>query len=161
METTDRPTRIRQLLATGAAFGVAATVVNAAVYAVGNASGVDYIAKTKDSGPEFVQLHHVVSLSVISFAIGLAVAVVAAKVSRRGLRALPAVGAVIAVASTAMDLGIDASATAKITLALMHLVIGAAYVAALRVAGTRRPAAVVAPTTAQPTTADVTAPVAA
>jgi hypothetical protein len=59
---------------------------------------------------------------------------------RPGYRALQVVGAVIAVASIAMDLPIDGSPAAKLLLASMHLVTGAGYVVALEVAASSSPA---------------------
>jgi hypothetical protein len=160
--TNSKKHSVRRLLGLGAVAGVAATVVNAVVYVVGNAAGVDYIAEEKASGPVFVQLRHVVSLSLISFAIGLAAAVVVTVLRRRGLRSLQVVGAVLGVATIAMDFGIDASAAAKITLGAMHLVVAAAYVAAVQAVRTQR-AAVEAPATLTPApvAAVAVAPVAA
>jgi hypothetical protein len=134
--TTDtnatKGSRVRQLLTVGAVAGVAATVVNATVYGLGRAAGVDYVAQRDASGIDRIQLQHVVSLSVISFVIGLAAAAVVVKLRRRGLRALQVLGVVLAVATTYGDFGIDGSAAAKVTLILMHLVVGAAYVVTLQ-----------------------------
>jgi hypothetical protein len=139
--TADTPASghpVRRLLKVGAVAAVTATVVNAVVYSVGNAAGVDYIAEQKASGPVWIKLQHVVSLSLIAFAIGLAAAVVVTALRRRGLRALQVVGAVLGVATVAMDFGIDASAAAKITLGAMHLVVGASYVAAVGIVRSHR-----------------------
>ena len=126
-----KASRTRQLLSTGALAGVAATAVNAVVYGLGRAAGVDYVAQRHASGVDRIQIQHVVSLSVISFAIGLAAALVATRV-RRGLPGLQVLGVVVALVSTYGDFGIDGSTAAKVTLITMHLVVGVAYVATLQ-----------------------------
>ncbi len=151
--------RIRRLLAVGAVAGVAATVVNATVYGLGRAAGVDYVAKSDAGGVDRIQLQHVMSLSVMSFVVGLAAAAVVVKRRRRGLRTLQVLGAVLAVATTYGDFGIDGSTAAKVTLIAMHLVVGAAYVATLqrvrvRAAGEQ---AVAGPAVASPELAAVAA----
>jgi len=125
--------RVRRVLRVGAVAGVAATAVNAVVYGLGRAAGVDYVAQRDASGVDRIQLQHVVSLSVISFAIGLLAAAVATRADRpRVLRGLQVLGAGLAVVTTYGDFGIDGSAAAKVTLIAMHLVVGAAYVVTLR-----------------------------
>jgi hypothetical protein len=154
---TDQGSRVRHLLTVGAVAGVAATVVNATVYGLGRAAGVDYVAQRDASGVDRIQLQHVVSLSVISFVVGLAAAAVVVKLHRRGLRALQVVGVVLAVATTYADFGIDGSAAAKVTLMLMHLVVGAAYVVALQRVRSAHEQAVAASAVAQPELAPVAA----
>ena len=78
-----------------------------------------------------------VSFSLQTFAVGLVAALIASRLRRPSLRSLQVLGGVVAVASMAMDVPIDASPAAKATLAVMHLVVGAAYVASLQLA--RRP----------------------
>jgi hypothetical protein len=129
---TTKGSRTRQLLSTGAVAGVAATAVNAAVYGLGRAGGIDYVAQRDASGVDRIQIQHVVGLSVTAFVIGLAAALVVGRVRRAGLKGLQALGVVVALVSTYGDFGIDGSTAAKVTLISMHLVVGAAYVAALQ-----------------------------
>jgi hypothetical protein len=125
--------RIPHLLRVGAIGALVATVVNASIYASGRAADVAYVITRDGSGAQSVHLRDVVSLSLISFAIGLVAAVIAVRLGR-GLRALAALGAVLAVISTWSDFTIDGNGAAKVTLASMHLVVGIAYVASLRLA---------------------------
>ncbi len=124
----------RRILGLGVAAAVGAVAVNAAIYGLGRAAGLSFVASTTASGPQHILLQHVVSLTLMTFAVGLVAALIADKLRRPGLRALQAVGAVVAVVSIVMDLSIDSTVAAKATLALMHLVVGAAYVAALDIA---------------------------
>jgi hypothetical protein len=125
--------RIRQLLRVGALGAVIATVVNAAIYATGRAAGVAYVVTRDSGGTQSVHLRDVVSLSLMSFAVGLLAALVAARVGR-GLRVLAVLGAALAVVSTWSDFTIDGNGAAKLTLASMHLVVGIVYVASVRLA---------------------------
>ncbi|HEX3542324.1 MAG TPA: DUF6069 family protein [Acidimicrobiales bacterium] len=121
----------RRLLTVGAAAVSAATATNAVLYAAARAAGVNYTL-TQGSTTGLIHLHDVVSLSVFTFAVGLAAAAAARPLGRPSLRALQILGAVIAVASISMDVSVHGAATARVSLAAMHLVVGAAYVAALR-----------------------------
>jgi uncharacterized protein DUF6069 len=128
----------RRLLGLGGIAAIGATSVNAAIYGIGRVAGLSFVASTTAAGPQHILLQHVVTLTLMTFAVGLVAALVADKIRRRGLRALQTVGAVVAVASIVMDVSIDSTVAAKATLALMHLVVGAAYVAALELARTAR-----------------------
>jgi hypothetical protein len=90
------------------------------------------------SGPQNVQLKDVVSLSVMSFALGIVAVAAATKLRRPSLRTMQILGAVLAVVSTWGDFTIDGTVAAKATLAPMHFVVGAAFIAVLRVAESRR-----------------------
>ena len=139
METSKRHPQGQGFLATGAIGAAVATAVNIAIYGIGRAAGVDYIL-TETSR---VRVPDVVILSLMSFAIGLVAAAVAARWDR-GLRALQVVGAALAVISTWGDFTIDGSGAATATLALMHLVVGAVYVTTLEGVRSRVTTAVVA-----------------
>lgn len=134
----------RRLLAVGSVAAVAAATVNAAVYGLARAADVSFVVSGAKPGQDQVLLQHVLSLSLFSFAAGIAASLIVARLRRPSLRALQVLGAVLAVLSTAMDLQIE-SAVGAVTLASMHLVVGAAYVASLR--------------RVQQTTVPVTAPV--
>ena len=145
----------RRLLGSATIAGLAAVSVNAAIYAVGRAADVEFIAKQAASGPDHIRLVHVVQLTVMAFAVGVVAALVVNRVRRTGLPSLVVLGGVIAVASTVMDVSIDSAVSAKLLLASMHLVTGLAYVVALRSAGVRRtsrPVDAVAAPSAQPVT---------
>jgi uncharacterized protein DUF6069 len=131
-------TRARRLLAVGVIGAVAGTVVNAGIYGIGRAADVAYVARQTSSGPDNILLVHVVSFSLMAFGVGLVAALIAARVGRPSLHALQVLGAVIAVASTSMDIGIDSTVAAKLSLATMHLVMGIAYVVSLRAAQSTR-----------------------
>jgi hypothetical protein len=128
-------TRPSHLLRAGAVGAVAATLVNAALFGAGRAADLAYVVH--QSSTDRIRLVHVVSFSLETFAVGLVAAVVAARLGR-SLRALQILGAVVAVLSTGMDVSIDATLPAKLTLACMHLVVGLAYVASLQVVRSAR-----------------------
>ena len=123
MDTTVRFPRLLGLSAVGA---IAATAVNAAIFGIGHAADVSYLV---DGEP--IELQHVVSLTLMSFAIGLIVAAAVARFRPSSVRALSVVGGVVGVGTMVMDLSVDSTAAA-ITLASMHLVTAAAYVLSLR-----------------------------
>jgi hypothetical protein len=146
MKTSDH--RNRQLFVVGAATAVAATGVNAVIYGAGRAAGVEYLVDVTSKGPQSVQLVHVISLSLMSFAVGILGAVIASAWRRPSLRTMQIIGAVLAVVTTWGDFTIDGTFAATLTLALMHLVVGAAYITALYVVGSRRPASATSRVTA-------------
>jgi hypothetical protein len=125
--------RIRPLLATGAVAAAATAIVNASIFGLGRAAGVDFVVDATTR----VAVTDVVSFTLMCFAAGLLAAAVARGLRRPGFRVLQVVGAVIAVASVAMDAPIDGSVSAKLLLATMHVVTGAGFVAALEVAHRR------------------------
>ena len=127
METT---VRIPRLLGLGAAGAAAAAVVNAAIFGIGHAADVSYLVDG-----EAIELQHVVSFTLMSFAVGLVVAALFARFRPASLRALAVVGGIVGVVTMAMDFSVDSTAGA-ITLASMHLVTAAAYVRSLRLAAT-------------------------
>ena len=122
--------RIPRLIGIGAAGAAAAAVVNAAIFGIGHAADVSYLVDG-----EAIELQHVVSFTLMSFAVGLVVAALFARFRPASLRALAVVGGIVGVVTMAMDFSVDSTAGA-ITLASMHLVTAAAYVRSLRVAAT-------------------------
>jgi hypothetical protein len=135
MNTSD--TRIRRLLVVGGVGAVAAALTNAVIYGVGRTAGVEYVITQASKGTESVHLVDVLSLSLISFAIGLAAAVVATWWKRPSLRALQIVGGIVAVVSTYGDFTIDGTAAATVLLASMHIIAGVFYIASLQIARSR------------------------
>jgi Family of unknown function (DUF6069) len=128
--TTATTIRIRPLLTTGAVAAATTAAVNAVIFGLGRAAGVDYVVDSSTT----IAVTDVVSFTLMAFAVGLLAAAVARGLRRPGYRVLQAVGTVIAVASVAMDVPIDGSPAAKLLLASMHLVTGAGYVVALEMA---------------------------
>jgi hypothetical protein len=139
---TSRP-RTSQLLKAGVVGAAAAALVNTTIYGIGRAADVTYAAARTSHGPDLIRLHHVVGLTFTTFGIGLVAAVVVNRVGRPSLRALAIFASIVAVTSVAMDVSIPSTAPAKASLALMHLVTGAAYVAGLRTVRSTRPASVI------------------
>jgi hypothetical protein len=124
-----------RLIRTGAIGVAAATIANIAIFGVGRLAGVDYVIAVHSQGAEHVRLSDVALMSVVPLLIGLAAALVAVRLRRPGLlTALLVLGGVLAVVSTAGDAGIESDLAAKLLLASMHLVVGAAYIAAVRAA---------------------------
>lgn len=110
----------------------AAAVLNLVILGIGAASGVDYALQTQADAPVMdVTAVHVVVTSVASLLIGLGVAHLARRRGPRALRVRQIMGGVVAVASAGMPLAASGDSGARLTLALMHLVVGAAWVAAL------------------------------
>ena len=129
---------LRRLAGFGAAAAVTGTAVNTAIFGIGRAAGVDYVAATTRQGPQLIHVQHVVSLSLMSFAVGLAVTAIATGVGRPSVRVIQILATVVAVLSVGMDVGIDSTLSAKTSLAAMHLVMGLVFVACLRLASTTR-----------------------
>jgi hypothetical protein len=136
MKKSDHP--IRSLLVVGATGAVVATAANALIYGAGRAADIAYVVSKTAQGTERVRLADVVSLSLMSFAVGIIAAVCARRFRRPSVRTLQIVGGVLAVVSTWGDFVIDGTAAAKATLAVMHIVVGVAYIVSLQVASTRR-----------------------
>jgi hypothetical protein len=140
---TSSTNSIRRLLVVGAAGAVAATVANAVIFGLGRAAGVDYLVKRGADGMS-VHITDVASLSLMAFAVGLIAAAVSVRWGRPSLRSLQVLGAVLAVVSTYSDFTIEGAASATVTLAVMHLVVGVAYIASLQSVRITVPTAAVA-----------------
>jgi len=131
--------RVSRLVAVGAVGAIAATAVNAVIYGVGRSAGLMYIVSGAGS-PGRVRLVDVITLSLISFAVGIVAAVAASRLRRPRLGLLQPLAAILAVVSTAMDLSLQSAASGA-TLASMHIVVGLVYVLTLRVVATSPSAA--------------------
>jgi hypothetical protein len=130
MKTSE--TRIRRLLVVGGIGAVVGALTNAVIYGVGRLAGVDYVITETSKGTQSVHLADVMSLSLMSFAVGLAAAVVVTWRGRSSLHALQILGAVLAVVSTYGDFTIDGTAAATALLASMHIVVGVVYIASMQ-----------------------------
>src|SRR4051812_36726503 len=98
--TTTTPIKARQLLAYGSIAALVAVAINVGIYAGGRAADVSYVVNQTASGPEEIQLVHVVGFCLQAFAVGLVAALIANRLGRPSLRSLQILGAVIAVGST-------------------------------------------------------------
>ncbi|HEY2429477.1 MAG TPA: DUF6069 family protein [Acidimicrobiales bacterium] len=138
----ERPTTLTRRLLPAAAGASAATAINLAIYEIGRAAGVLYII----SDTTRVRPPDVALLSAGMFALGMAVASAASRWDRRAWRAMQVVGALVAVVSTAGDIGIQGTRAASATLMLMHLVVGLVYVVTIELVRSR-PAELALPAT--------------
>jgi Family of unknown function (DUF6069) len=136
MKTTKTP--VRRLLVAGAAGAGLAAVANAVIFGLGRSADVDYVISQTSTGVERIAVTDVVGFTLMSFAVGLLAALIARWWNRPSLRTVQIVGSAVAVLSVAMDLPIDGSTAAKVSLASMHLVVGLAFVVAVHIAGRAR-----------------------
>jgi hypothetical protein len=127
----EHSTPTSDLLGTGGIAAVAAAGVNAALLGLGRASGDDF-AYVKGGDLHHIHLPDVVVMSVLLFGVGLVAAAVATRIGRPSRRLLQVVAVGLVVLSCVGFPSMDASASTRLTLAVMHVVVGAAYVLALR-----------------------------
>ncbi len=131
MEAT-RP-RPANVLAVGGITAVTAAAVNAAIFGLARAADVSFAYTGSADGPtKFIGWGEVLGLSLVSFAIGLAAALVAALWGRPRLRVLQVLGGIVALGTIYSDVALDASASSRVVLASMHIVVGVASVACLQ-----------------------------
>lgn len=124
--------RVPKLLGVGALGALASAAGNAVVYGIGRVSGIEYTF-TEGGVEERLGLGAVLTVSLVTFAVGLLAAAVVVWLGRPDLRVGQIVGGVIAVVTIWGSFSIDASFGASATLGLMHIVSGAAYVTSLEV----------------------------
>jgi hypothetical protein len=117
---------------------VAAVGANLAVLAVGKAADASFVVAGRNDGdaPMEIGVAAVIIASVLPLVIGLVATALAARRWPRAAGRLRIAGAALAVLSLAAPLTADTDTTTRLSLAVMHLVVGAAYLA-----GTRRTAA--------------------
>jgi len=109
---------------------LAATVANAALWAAGRAADVDFLVTPLTGDPDTqVGVVAVVLTTLLTFAVGWAVLALAARRSRRWMRAVMIAAAVFAVLSATGPLSAAHDTATGAVLAAMHLVTGAAFVA--------------------------------
>ena len=128
LDATPRSRSTRQLAAIGA---LAATVANVALWVGGRAADVGFRVSPL-VGPPVMQVGvvSVVLTTLLAFAAGWAVLTLAARRSRQLVRVVMAAAAVIAVVSTAGPLSTALDTATGVLLAAMHLITGAAFLAA-------------------------------
>ena len=115
-----------------------AAIVNLVIHTVVKATGVSFVvAFSAGDKPMHITAAHVAALTVVPLLIATALAAVASRRSMATLRAVQIVAGVVAVVSLVGPLSLTAELGAKVALASMHVVAGAAFVLAVERA--RRP----------------------
>ena len=118
-------TRRRSLRREAEIGAVAAAAVNAAIWGVGRAAGVSFHVRPQAGGEVGIVL--VVLTTLIMFAAGMGLFVLAARRSDRLATAVIVAGVVFAVVSTGGALWAAEDPSTAALLAAMHLVTGAAF----------------------------------
>jgi len=136
MTTTTHPpvTTSRGSLAPVAALStVAAVATTLSIFAVARAVGVDFdfVKAGSTERATTIAPAMVVTVTLLTMAVGWVFAGLAVRVHRPGLRSMAAIGGVFAVLSSLAPLSLDADTSVKVTLAGLHLVTGAFYVAGI------------------------------
>jgi hypothetical protein len=128
LDATPRSRSTRWVAAIGA---LAATVANVALWVGGRAADVGFLVSPL-VGPPVMQVGvvSVVLTTLLAFAAGWAVLLLAARRSRRWVRVVMAAAAVVAVVSTAGPLSTALDTATGVLLAAMHLITGATFLAA-------------------------------
>jgi hypothetical protein len=128
-------------LAKGGALAIGlAAVTNAVVYLVGDAGApIEVVTGAEPDGTHLL-LGSVVMASVIAAAIGTFALWAFERVRRNGFREWAVVAALVAVVSIPPVFRLDIDAGSKLSLSIMHLVVGAAAIAGHLVARRSAPA---------------------
>lgn len=129
--TSSRP-GIPQALLAGLKAAVLSLVVNLATLALGRVAGADLLVTPPGAGTSEVGPATVALMTLGPLLLGTLALVVADRWAARGWRFLAWAGLVIAVVSVVMPLTVTASTATHLTLAPMHLVVGAAWFASVR-----------------------------
>ena len=126
---TGTPAQSRQLLQKAATGAAVATIVNAALWAGGRAADVSFSVSPPAGDPLQVGVVLVVLTTLLTFAVGSGLLALAARRSRRWVRAVLVAAVLLAVVSAAGGpLPAAADVATGVLLAVMHLVTGAAFV---------------------------------
>lgn len=134
-------TREGSVARTAALTTVAALGTNLSVFAIARAGDVNFqfAQPGTAAGTQTVAAMHVAAVTLLAMTLGWALVGLAARHHRPGLRTMALIGGIVGVVSVLSPLSIDADSSARLTLAGLHLVTGAFYVAgiaSLRRAGT-------------------------
>jgi hypothetical protein len=129
--TLDANPRSRSTRWVAAIGALAATVANVALWVGGRAADVGFLVSPL-VGPPVMQVGvvSVVLTTLLAFAAGWTVLTLAARRSRQLVRVVMAAAAVVAVVSTAGPLSTALNTATGVLLAAMHLITGAAFLAA-------------------------------
>jgi len=129
--TLDATTRKRSTRRVATIGALAATFANVALWLGGRAADVDFRVSPLVGPPVMkVGVVSVVLTTLLAFAAGWAVLTLAARRSRRWVHVVMAAAAVTAVVSTAGPLSTALDTATGVLLAAMHLITGAAFLAA-------------------------------
>jgi Family of unknown function (DUF6069) len=120
----------RSLLQASAAGAAAAAIVNAALWAGGRAAEVSFTVSSAFITQ--VGIATVVLTTLLAFAVGSGLFALAARRSRRWVRAVLIAAALIAVVSAGAPLSAAQDTATGALLAMMHLVTGAAFLITAR-----------------------------
>jgi hypothetical protein len=115
----------RSLLQGSAAGAAAATLMDAALWTGGRAAGVSFTVSSAFMTQ--VGIVAVVLTTLLTFAVGSGLLALAARRSRRWVRAVLIAAALIAVVSAGAPLSVAQDTATGVLLATMHLVTGAAF----------------------------------
>ena len=115
----------RSLLQGSAAGAAAATTVNAALWAGGRAADVSFTVSSAFMTQ--VGIATIVVTTLVAFAAGSGVLALAARRSRRWVRAVLVAAALVAVLSAGAPLAAAQDTATGVLLAMMHLVTGTAF----------------------------------
>jgi Family of unknown function (DUF6069) len=115
----------RSLLPGSVAGAAAATVINAALWAAGRAADVSFAVSSAFMTQ--VGIVTIVLTTLLAFAVGSGLLALAARRSRRWVRAVLLAAALVAVVSAAAPLAVAQDTATGVLLATMHLVTGAAF----------------------------------
>jgi hypothetical protein len=115
----------RSLLQGSAAGATAATLVNAALWTGGRAVGVSFMVSSAFMTQ--VGIVAVVLTTLLAFAVGSGLLALAARRSRRWVRAVLIAAALVAVVSAGAPMSAAQDTATGVLLATMHLVTGAAF----------------------------------
>jgi peptidoglycan/LPS O-acetylase OafA/YrhL len=120
----------RSLLQASAAAAAAAAIVNAALWAGGRAADVSFTVSSAFITQ--VSIAIVVLTTLLAFAVGAGLLALAARRSRRWVRAVIVAAALVALVSAGAPLSAAHDTTTGVLLATMHLVTGAAFLITAR-----------------------------
>lgn len=125
-------TPLRTYLRRAGVLTAAAIVVNLLVFGLGNLVGASFVVPAGGSEIQ-ITTAPVVAFTIVPLLLGLALAALpVARRAPRGVRALQVLGAALAVLSILSPVVAGTDAVSLVFIALLHLVPGAAYVAALQ-----------------------------
>ena len=115
----------RSLLPASVAGAAAAAIVNAALWAAGRAAEVSFMVSSAVMTQVGVVM--IVLTTLLAFAVGSGLLALAARRSRRWVRAVVVAAALVAVVSASAPLSVAQDTATGVLLATMHLVTGAAF----------------------------------
>jgi hypothetical protein len=110
---------------------VVGTVANLILYAAGRLAGVEFVVPDGSGATMAIPAAGIVVASVVPMLVGALAAVLAIPRWAPARLTLQIIGAVLAVGSVVSPLATDTDNGTRILLALMHIVLGVAYVGAL------------------------------